>query len=77
MSEGEGREERDLAAELDELRARQERTEGHIRVLADAVQRLAEEAQPNPVVRTTRKVLASRLDQALGRDTPYPPRENE
>jgi hypothetical protein len=69
--------ERDLAAELDEVRARQERTEEHIRVLADAVQRLAEETRPNPVVRTTQKVLASRLDQALGRGTPHPPREND
>ena len=77
MSEGDEGDERDLAAELDELRARQERTEGHIQILADAVQRLAEEAQPNPVVRTTRKVLASRLDQALGRDNPHPSRENE
>ena len=64
--------ERDLAAELDELRARQEWAEESIRVLADAVQRLAEEARPNPVARTTRKLLTSRLDQALGRD---PPRE--
>jgi hypothetical protein len=62
--------ERDLAAELDELRARQEWAEESIRVLAEAVQRLAEEARPNPVTRTTRKLLASRLDQALGRESP-------
>jgi hypothetical protein len=65
----------DLAAQVEELRARQERTEEHIRVLADAVQRLADETRPNPVVRTTQKVLASRLDQALGRGNPHPPRE--
>ena len=65
--------ERDLTAEIDELRARQEWAEESIRVLADAVQRLAGEAMPNPVVRTTRKVLASRLDQALGRSIPRPP----
>jgi hypothetical protein len=69
------RDERDVAAELDELRARQEWAEESIRVLADAVQRLAEEVRPNPVVRTTRKVLASRLEQALSRDTPHSPRE--
>ena len=63
-------EERDLAAELDELRARQEWAEESIRVLAEAVQRLADEAWPNPVTRTTRKLLTSRLEQALGRESP-------
>ena len=68
MSETNEADERDVAAELDELWARQERTEEHIRILADAVQRLAVEAQPNPVVRTTRKVVASRLEKVLGRE---------
>jgi|RhiMetdeSRZDD1v2_1073273.scaffolds.fasta_scaffold5300374_1 hypothetical protein len=64
------RDERDLEAELDELRARQEWAEESIRVLAEAVQRLAEETRPNPVTHTTRKLLTSRLEQALGRESP-------
>ena len=72
MSDTNEPDERDLAAELDALRARQEWAEESIRVLAEAVQRLAGEALPSPVVRTTRKVLASRLEKALGRDTPRP-----
>ena len=67
--------ERDFAAEIDELRARQEWAEESIRVLADAVQRLAGEALPSPVARTTRKVLASRLDKAFGRGTSPPVQE--
>jgi hypothetical protein len=62
--------ERDFATELDELRARQEWAEESIRVLAEAVQRLAGETLPSPVARTARKVLASRLEKALGRDSP-------
>ena len=68
-------EERDLAAEIDELRERQAWAEERIRVLAEAVQRLAEEATPNPVGRTTRKMVASRLGSALNRGTPRPPQE--
>jgi hypothetical protein len=69
MSDTTDTDERDFAAEIDELRARQEWAEESIRVLADAVQRLASEALPSPVARTTRKVLASRLDKAFGRGT--------
>ena len=67
--------ERDLAAEIDELRARQEWAEESIRKLADAVARLAEAAAPNPVTRTARKMVTTRLDSALGRDTSQSPRE--
>jgi hypothetical protein len=69
MSDTNDPDERDLAAELDELRERQEWAEESIRVLAEAVQRLAGEALPSPVVRTTRKVLASRLEKAFGQSS--------
>ena len=59
---------RDLAAEIDELRERQEWAEESIRKLAEAVARLAETAAPNPMTRTARKMFTSRLDSALGRD---------
>ena len=75
MSDTNEPDERDVAAELDELRARQDWAEESIRVLAEAVQRLAGETLPSPVARTTRKVLASRLEKALGRDTPRPEQE--
>jgi hypothetical protein len=75
MSETSDPDERDLAAEIDALRARQEWAEERIRILANAIEHLAGEALPNPVARTTRKVLASRLDKALGRGTPGPEQE--
>ncbi len=58
---------RDLAAEIDELRTRQEWAEERIRTLAEAMQILLEQTASNPVARTTRQVVSSRLDRALGR----------
>jgi hypothetical protein len=67
--------ERDLAAEIDELRERQAWAEERIRTLADAVQRLAEEISPPPVGRTARHLVASRLENVRGRGAHPPPHE--
>jgi hypothetical protein len=66
---------RDLAAEIDELRARQEWAEERIRTLAEAMQLLLEQTAPNPMARTTRQVVSSRLDRALGRGKRDPAQE--
>jgi hypothetical protein len=63
-------EERDVAAELDELRPRQDWAEERIRTLAEALNHLAQETAPSSLSQATRQVLRTRLQRVLGRDTP-------